>query len=60
VSLARRLLLETGQSVTRIAADAGFSDASHLVRAFRAAEGVTPQEFRRRSGLPASAATGAR
>lgn len=44
---ARRLLRETEKSVTAIAAEAGFSDASHLIRTFRAAEGVTPEVWRR-------------
>lgn len=39
---ARRLLRETERSVADIAADCGFSDASHLIRQYREVEGVTP------------------
>ncbi|WP_156178308.1 GlxA family transcriptional regulator [Puniceibacterium sp. IMCC21224] len=43
---AQRLLRTTGQSVTSIAHAAGFCDASHLIRSFRAELGVTPATFR--------------
>ncbi|WP_102108658.1 GlxA family transcriptional regulator [Oceaniglobus roseus] len=43
-----RLLLETsGRTVTEIAAETGFCDASHLARVFREREGVTPDAWRR-------------
>jgi transcriptional regulator GlxA family with amidase domain len=43
-----RALLERGdKSVTQIALETGFTDASHLIRTFRAAEGVTPDAWRR-------------
>jgi len=45
---ARHLLLSTGLSAAEIAIRTGFYDASHFTRAFRAAEGCTPNEFRRR------------
>lgn len=48
IARAKRLIDEGCWSVTEIAAKCGFSDASHLIRRFRAAEGVTPGEFRRR------------
>jgi transcriptional regulator GlxA family with amidase domain len=42
-----RLLLERGdRSVTQIAVETGFCDASHLIRVFRAAEGITPEAWR--------------
>ena len=42
-----RLLLERGdRSVTQLAVDTGFCDASHLIRQFRAAEGTTPEVWR--------------
>ncbi len=42
-----RLLLERGdRSVTQIAVEIGFCDASHLIRQFRAAEGMTPEVWR--------------
>ena len=42
IAKARRLLRETSWALTDIAADCGFSDASHLIRQYRAIEGVTP------------------
>jgi transcriptional regulator GlxA family with amidase domain len=44
---AKRLLLTTRRSATRIASETGFCDLPHMIRAFRAAEGVTPDVFRR-------------
>ncbi|SDE79192.1 GlxA family transcriptional regulator [Limimaricola pyoseonensis] len=44
---ARFLLARPGASVTRIAAEAGFCDASHLIRVFRRHEGTTPEAWRR-------------
>lgn len=44
---ARHLLRATDRSVTRIAAETGFCDASHLIRVFREAEGATPDAWRR-------------
>jgi AraC family transcriptional regulator len=38
--------LTAGHSLSDIAADAGFSDQSHLGRVFRAATGMTPRQFR--------------
>lgn len=43
---ARHLLRATDRSVTRIAAETGFCDASHLIRVFRESEGVTPEAWR--------------
>ena len=48
-----RLLLKTPNSITAIAAEAGFFDLPHFDKAFRQRLGVTPQEFRRRyNGSP--------
>ena len=44
---AKALLLNTGFGLERIAAACGFSDASHLVRSFAAATGVSPGVWRR-------------
>jgi AraC family transcriptional regulator len=41
-----RNALAGGESLSDIAAQAGFSDQSHLGRVFRAATGMTPREFR--------------
>lgn len=52
-----RALLERGErSITEIAAETGFCDGSHLTRVFRAAEGVTPEEWRRAKRKAAGAA----
>ncbi|WFU38084.1 GlxA family transcriptional regulator [Bradyrhizobium sp. CB82] len=52
VEQAKHLLKTTGRSATQIAADTGFCDLPHLIRVFRAAEGMTPDAFRR-MGSPA-------
>lgn len=39
-------LLYTDHTIVRIAVDNGFSNATHFGRAFKAARGVTPTEFR--------------
>lgn len=49
---AKRLLVTTGRTATRIAADTGFTDLPHLIRVFRAAEGMTPDAFRRARARP--------
>ena len=45
VEQAKYLLRTTDRSATRIAADTGFCDLPHLIRVFRATEGVTPDGF---------------
>lgn len=47
---AKHLLRSTRRSATQIAADTGFTDLPHLIRVFRAAEGTTPDAFRRSEG----------
>lgn len=44
---AARLLIETRQSVTNIALEAGFTDLSNFVRTFHRAAGASPGHFRR-------------
>lgn len=44
---AARLLLETRQSITDIALEAGFADLSNFVRTFHRAAGASPGHFRR-------------
>jgi len=46
VNLARRLL-ERGELATRVAAEAGFTDQSHLNRHFRRRLGLTPAQYAR-------------
>jgi len=45
---ARRLLVESDATVEAIADRVGFGDATHLIRVFRRAHGVTPAAWRRR------------
>ncbi|CTQ32841.1 GlxA family transcriptional regulator [Jannaschia rubra] len=49
LSHARFLLNRTDRTVTEIAAEAGFCDASHLIRVFREREGETPEVWRRKT-----------
>ena len=44
---ARRLLAETDLAVQAVAARVGYADVGYLIRRFRAAHGVPPQEWRR-------------
>ncbi|MCX7890565.1 MAG: GlxA family transcriptional regulator [Rhodobacteraceae bacterium] len=46
---ARGLLDRTDRTVSQIAADTGFADASHLIRAFRQEFGETPEAWRSRA-----------
>ncbi|RAH98818.1 AraC family transcriptional regulator [Acuticoccus sediminis] len=46
---AKQLLASTERSVTDIAAETGFCDASHLIRVFRAEEATTPEAWRRQA-----------
>ena len=48
IELACQLLLETGLSISDIAARLGFSDQAHLTRVFRQISGETPAAWRRR------------
>lgn len=43
---ARMLLARTDRTVTRIAEETGFCDASHLIRVFRETQGTTPDLWR--------------
>jgi AraC-like DNA-binding protein len=47
IEAARRQLSSSEQSLSEIAANAGFSDQSHFSRLFRAATGHTPAAYRR-------------
>lgn len=42
----RHLLTRTDRTISEIAAETGFCDASHLIRAFRAETGQTPEAWR--------------
>jgi len=54
---AKQLLADPDRSVTRVAEETGFCDASHLVRAFRETEGVTPDAWRRARAQSSAATT---
>ena len=47
INAAKTLLRTTDRRVTDIAAETGFCDHSHFIKTFRAATGMTPNEFRR-------------
>ena len=46
VNQAKRLLVETGKSITEIALDVGFSDSSYFSRVFRREVGISPEAYR--------------
>ena len=46
LEVARKLVLTTSRTITRIAAECGFSDAKHLTHRFVAAYGLSPKEAR--------------
>ena len=48
IARARELLLDPGKPVTEIAASIGYQTPSAFSTAFRAVEGISPSEFRRR------------
>ncbi len=50
VERAKRLLVTTARSATRIAAETGFCDLPHMIKVFRTAEGLTPDAFRKAHG----------
>lgn len=47
LSLAKEFLLHTGWDMERIAAETGFGDAGSLIRAFKKANGTTPEKYRK-------------
>ncbi len=46
---ARALLRDTDLPIGEVALDSGFGDGAYFARAFRAATGLTPRDFRRRA-----------
>jgi YesN/AraC family two-component response regulator len=50
VNIARRLLLETSDTLERMAVRLGFADASNFSRTFKSVGGSAPGEFRRAKG----------
>jgi AraC family transcriptional regulator len=47
IERAKRMMLETSESLAQIAAACGFSDQPHLTRVFRCHVGISPGEWRR-------------
>lgn len=52
VKVAKTLLATTSKGMSEIAAETGFFDHSHFIRAFRKATGMTPKAYRRRHAAP--------
>lgn len=46
INQAKRMLVETNQSITSIAFSVGFSDSGYFSRIFRRETGVSPEKFR--------------
>lgn len=46
VELAKKMLRETNQSVSQIAGELGYQDASHFIKIFKRFEGTTPMIYR--------------
>lgn len=46
INLAKQLLFESNGTITSIAAQTGFYDSSHFLKAFKKAVGMTPKEYR--------------
>lgn len=53
LSQVRLLLARPDRSVSQIAAETGFCDASHLIRVFRERMGTTPEVWRQTTATPA-------
>ena len=47
IEQARRLLENSGDTISQIAMDTGFYDASHFIRVFKQCTGITPGEYRK-------------
>lgn len=45
--LAKALIRGSGKTLTQIAAEAGFTDQSHMTNTFRRRTGMTPRDFRK-------------
>ena len=46
---AKRLLLETDNSISDVAFDSGFENTAHFSRLFKQKAGITPMEFRKKA-----------
>lgn len=50
---AKKLLLESNDSISNIAFDSGFENSAHFSRLFKQKTGITPIEFRKKAGVRA-------
>jgi AraC-like DNA-binding protein len=50
VAQAKRLLLESSMSITRIALDVGYNSFSHFSKVFKSSVGIKPSDYRRAEG----------
>ena len=53
LSQVRMLLSRPDRTISQVAAETGFCDASHLIRVFRDTVGMTPEQWRRTSQVQA-------
>ena len=51
IEYAKKLLLETEETVSYIAASAGYGDEKQFFRVFKEKEGCTPKQYRDNSGM---------
>jgi len=49
VQLITKMLLETSDNISEIAAKLGFADVAHIARYFKDIEGISPMEYRRKN-----------
>lgn len=49
VLLISKMLLETSDNISEIAAKLGFADVAHIARYFKDVEGISPLEYRRKN-----------
>jgi LacI family transcriptional regulator len=49
VQLITKMLLETSDNISEIAAKLGFADVAHIARYFKDIEGISPLEYRRKN-----------
>jgi LacI family transcriptional regulator len=49
VQLITKMLLETTDNISEIAAKPGFADVAHIARYFKDIEGISPLEYRRKN-----------
>lgn len=45
VNMAKRMLTDPGNSVNKVSAECGFSDANYFIRTFKKIEGITPKAY---------------